>query len=102
VTNNIEYDVKSIHRSKLRTDKPNAVLRRGKTICGGYADLITAMNQEVGIPAQTIIGYYKDWKFDEGDKFFIPNHAWNAIQLNNKWHYIDATAGAGFTSLQPN
>jgi len=102
VTNNIEYDVKSIHRSKLRTDKPNAVLKRGKTICGGYADLITAMCKETGMRAQTIIGYYKDWKFDEGDKFFIPNHAWNAVQIENKWYYIDATAGAGFTSLEPN
>ncbi len=102
VTNNIEYDVKSIHRSKLRTDKPNAVLKRGKTICGGYADLITAMCKESGIRAQTIIGYYKDWKFDEGDKFFIPNHAWNAVLLDKKWHYIDATAGAGYTSLEPN
>lgn len=102
VTHNIKYDVKSIHRSKLRTDKPNEVLKRGKTICGGYADLVTAMCKEVGIRAQTIIGYYKDWKFDEGDKFFIPNHAWNAVSIDNKWQYIDATAGAGYTTLQPN
>lgn len=102
VTHNIDYDVKSIHRSKLRTDKPNEVLKRGKTICGGYADLVTAMCKEVGIRAQTILGYYKDWKFDDGDKFFIPNHAWNAVLVNNKWEYLDATAGAGYTTLSPN
>ncbi len=101
VTHNIAYDVKSIYHSKLRTDKPNVVLKRGKTICGGYSDLVTAMCKEVGIRAQTIIGYYKDWKFDEGDKFFIPNHAWNAVLIDNKWEYIDATAGAGYTSLAP-
>ena len=102
VTHQIDYDVKSIHRAKLRSDKPNQVLKRGKTICGGYADLITAMCNEVGVRALTIIGYYKDWKFDEGDKFFIPNHAWNAVMLDNKWEYLDATAGAGYTSLEPN
>ncbi len=102
ITHNISYDVKSIHHAKLRSDKPNQVLKRRKTICGGYADLLTAMCKEVGIQSQTIEGYYKDWKFDEGDKFFKPNHAWNAVMLNNKWEYIDATAGAGFTSLEPN
>ena len=64
ITNNISYDVKSIHQAKLREDKPNKVLKRKKTICGGYADLLTAMCSEVGIRAQTIEGYYKDWKFD--------------------------------------
>ena len=102
ITYNISYDVKSIHNAKLRADKPNQVLKRKKTICGGYADLLTAMCTEMGIKAQTIEGYYKDWKFDEGDKFFKPNHAWNAVMINNKWEYLDATAGAGFTSLEPN
>lgn len=102
ITHNIAYDVKSLDQAKLREDKPNQVLKRKKTICGGYADLLTAMCTEVGIHAQTIEGYYKDWKFDEGDKFFNPNHAWNAVMINKKWEYIDATAGAGFTSLEPN
>lgn len=102
VTYNIAYDVKSVQHAKLRTDKPNEVLKRRKTICGGYADLITAMCKEMGIRAQTITGYYKNHEFDEGDKFFKPNHAWNAVMINNQWEYIDATAGAGFITLAPN
>lgn len=102
VTNNIAYDVKSVENAKLRADKPNEVLKRKKTICGGYANLITAMCKEMGIRAQTITGYYKNHEFDEGDKFFKPNHAWNAVMIDNHWEYIDATAGAGYTTLAPN
>ncbi len=29
----------------------------------------------------------------------IPNHAWNAVKLNNKWYLCDATWSSGYIDM---
>lgn len=101
ITHNIRYDVKALQRGSLKTDKPATVLRKRKTLCGGYAELYAAMCREAGLAAMVIDGYAKDWMFDNGDKFYIPRHAWNAVRTEYGWQLVDATWGAGGLSQSP-
>ncbi|HEY9178375.1 MAG TPA: hypothetical protein VIN07_11815, partial [Flavipsychrobacter sp.] len=51
--------------------------------------------------AVRITGYVKDWKFDNGDKFYIPRHEWCAVMIDRRWELVDPTIGAGGISRAP-
>lgn len=72
-----------------------AVLRDGKTICEGFSNAFTALCRAQGIPAvvefgigfadynemTTRIPVAEDWA----------DHAWAAVFLGGKWHFVDPT-----------
>lgn len=101
ITHNIKYDVKAMQQGRLKEEDPKKVFKQRKGMCGGYSLLFAAMCNEVGIKAIMIDGYSKDWMFDDGDKLYIPRHAWNVVYVDQRWRLVDATWGAGGLSQEP-
>ncbi len=52
------------------------LITTGKSICGGYSDIISIYLNVLGI---------------QNYKITSPNHVWNLIKLNDKWYHLDAT-----------
>ena len=102
VTSHIRYDVKAFSNYRDKIYTPNQVLKRRKAVCQGYSDLLNAMCNDIGIKAQVIDGYGKSFEYDEGDQFFNPMHAWNAVEIDGEWKLIDATWSAGFLTQKRN
>ncbi len=49
-----------------------------KAVCQGYAEAYADLAKRAGIQAVVITSRYN-------------NHAWNAVNLNNNWYYVDCT-----------
>jgi len=96
VTHNIQYDVSFLQKfPKPIEDKAIHALKTGKAVCEGYSELFALLCRDAGLQAVTIEGYSKDWIFNNGDRFYIPRHAWAAVKIDGKWELVDATWGAG-------
>ncbi|MES2704172.1 MAG: transglutaminase-like domain-containing protein [Bacteroidota bacterium] len=96
ITHNIKYDIQGMQNIDRDPDKiVEKALKERKAICEGYAMLFTEMCREAGLKAVTLDGYSKDWTSDNGDKLYIPRHAWCAVLINGKWQLADPTWGAG-------
>ncbi|MBN3325545.1 KY peptidase, partial [Atractosteus spatula] len=96
VTHNIEYDVEGFHNPGLRCGAAEEVLRTGKGVCGGYASLFQKMCSLAGIKCVEVSGYSKGYGYQQGMHFTgQSDHAWNAVVLEEKWHLLDSTWGAG-------
>lgn len=96
ITHNIKYDVSFLQKfPKPIEDKAIHALKTGKAVCEGYSELFALLCRDAGLQAVTIEGYSKDWIFNNGDRFYIPRHAWAAVKINGKWELVDATWGAG-------
>lgn len=50
------------------------------------------------VQTERINGYSKGFNYVDGKRFTDtnPNHAWNAVYLDNNWWLLDATWGAGY------
>jgi hypothetical protein len=70
------------------------VLDRRVAVCDGYARLFTALCDEAGIRSEVIVGYASTGNAKPGR--FSVNHYWNAVQLEGKWHLLDATWASGY------
>lgn len=55
-----------------------------KAVCAGIARAITLLLEEMDIPCKTVIGYQAGI-----------GHAWNLVQLDEQWYFLDATADLG-------
>lgn len=96
IASTIEYDTslrldrklqKQIYISEEKIIQ--AVLKRRKALCGGYAFLFQALCKEVGIKAEVIHGYSK--KYIPTSKKRKIDHTWNAVKLNGSWKLLDIT-----------
>lgn len=116
ISENIEYDVKlyrmtishdydarllpgKAKRWKKRFDKlykRHTILNR-MTICEGYAWILETMCREAGLSCVSVSGHVrtKDSKIGVRAK---PNHAWNAIKIDNKWYLSDPTWASGWVN----
>lgn len=83
--------------SELKRELFKKLLKRKKTICSGYAYLFKAMCDVINIESKIIYGFGRTADITYFD-FDFPNHAWNAVKINDKWYLCDATWAAG-TSL---
>lgn len=59
-------------------------LKDDLAICGGYAQALQALYEQVGIPCLTVSG---QWNGE--------NHMWNLVRLDGEWRYCDATSDRG-------
>lgn len=101
ITHNIEYDIKAAKDPDRPPAAVQDVLKNKKAVSDGYALLFEEMCEAVGLEAVRIDGYAKDWKFDNGDKFYIPRHEWCAVMIDRRWELVDPTIGAGGISHAP-
>ena len=74
VVNNTVYDEnnKSTSYSSYAYD----LITTGKSICGGYSDIMSIYLNKLGL-----LNY----------KITSPNHVWNFVNLDNTWYHIDVT-----------
>ena len=82
-------------RKLIRQKKINKVYRTGKGVCEDYSYLFQAMCRVAGIKTAYITGKIRVSPQRIGYFPKYNNHAWNAIQINGKWHLIDVTWAAG-------
>lgn len=95
IAENISYDVQAFLKGILKQYSPEEVLQKRKAVCQGYSGLFKALCEEVGIQCEMIPGYSKGYGYVSRNSFTNSDHAWNAVYLNNKWHLLDVTWGAG-------
>ncbi|MDE6148905.1 MAG: hypothetical protein K2F81_02260 [Ruminococcus sp.] len=84
IVSNSEYDTANLgifHEHSQNSDNPYGVLINGKSICTGYATTFKMFMDMFEIP--NIIVYAEDDNRDD--------HAWNMVQLDNDWYYVDVT-----------
>lgn len=96
IIHNIKYDVgkwMSCDYSKTSTKR---ILFKRKAVCTGYTELFNELCKYAKIQSVFISGYSKSEYTDIGDKFYLDEHTWNAVYLNNEWRLIDACWDAGF------
>jgi len=85
----IEYDTAALNNKRINQNNKD-ILQREKAICWGYATLLKALCEEVGIPVNIITGYVK-LGLVQPPFLKYPNHAWNAVEIDGKWRLVDAT-----------
>lgn len=82
---NIYYDKPVSMRTSPRvkdgvdTQSPENVLDNKRAVCEGYSNLFQALCWAQKIPCVCVLG-------DAGEQ-----HAWNAVQLDGKWLWVDST-----------
>ena len=82
--------------SKFKNVLFKKLLRKKRTICTGYAYLFKEMCALADIKALMINGFGRTATVDF-EKLVMPNHTWNAVQLNNKWYLCDPTWSTGIS-----
>ncbi|MDX2301635.1 MAG: transglutaminase domain-containing protein [Microscillaceae bacterium] len=75
------------------------LLKEQKTVCTVYAYLLKELASFADIDCKIIDGYGRTIAANIGEPG-IPNHSWNAVQLNNKWYLCDATWSSGGFNIQ--
>ena len=96
VCENITYDANSSGDSANQL--PQNVLKTGKAVCDGYAQVTQALLISIDIPCAFITGYSpgnnEDYLHDNSNLFMdYPNHAWNAAYIDGRWVLIETTWG---------
>jgi hypothetical protein len=106
VADHIAYDTKSFFADITPPGGVGIenVLKRGSSVCSGYARLFQAMARQAGFPAEVVPGYSRQaWGATDSDPFveedsLKPNHAWNAVQIQGQHYLLDTTWDAGWVS----
>ncbi|MEM6989392.1 MAG: transglutaminase domain-containing protein [Myxococcota bacterium] len=87
VADRIAYDVPAFETMTFPPQDAATVLRSGKGVCAGYAQLVKALGEAAGLEVVVVVGKTRYW----GDL----GHAWNAAKAGGKWYLLDATWDAG-------
>jgi hypothetical protein len=97
VAGHITYDVEGFRSGHPGDLSPEAVLRRGRSVCEGYAGLVKALGEAMGLEVRVVSGWSKGYGYSPGQRFDGPtNHAWDAVRIDGRWRLMDATWGAGY------
>lgn len=100
VAEHIVYDVVSLRSGNIKACTPDETLKKKKAVCQGYADLLKAISDGLGIKCEVVSGYSKGGDYKPGDHFTKTDHAWNAAQFDGKWFLFDATWAAGYLNAK--
>ncbi len=97
ITSNISYDNELRLNPRLQkefyTSEENVikkVLERKMALCGGFAFLFKSLCENVGVSAEVVHGFTKDFS-GKIQKNKQPNHTWSTVKLNGQWQLIDLT-----------
>jgi hypothetical protein len=100
VAHHIAYDVAFLNGDTTHSYAPEQVLQSRVAICGGYADLFTALATRMNLVATTVIGHVHV----DASKPRPPalgadgGHAWNVYRAAGIMHIADPCWGAGTVS----
>ncbi|MBA6155618.1 transglutaminase [Tenacibaculum sp. S7007] len=81
--------------NEIKNEIVDKTLTTRKAVCEGYAQTVAKICNLLNIENEVIKGYVRNSLNDINNVRNITNHAWNAIKINDKWIYIDATWAAG-------
>ncbi len=117
VCENIENDYGLYKRNKVKReklkDRPEELskwnkefnlivlkhlIKRQQTVCTGYAYLVKELAYHAGINCEIVNGYGRTIEANIGGDG-IPNHSWNAVELNKKWYLCDPTWSSGSINI---
>lgn len=94
---NVIYDADSFLAGDIPPQSAENTFRSKLAVCAGYAMLFQTLCDFNNLQCIHISGYAKGAGFDPAKPLLKgSNHAWNAICLNDEWHMIDSTWGAGY------
>ena len=96
MTNNIQYDYKTYLSTDINIKNKRSILKKRKALCYDYSMLFKQLCEYSGIRAEIVTGYTKNPNVDICDTFFLGDHAWNAVYINERWYLLDITWDAGF------
>jgi hypothetical protein len=96
IAENIVYDDAGYNSGKYGFNDANEVLRQRKGVCDDYADLFKAMAESAGLACEKVTGWSKGYGYVDGAKMDKPDHAWNAVFVDDEWHLMDVTWAAGY------
>jgi hypothetical protein len=90
----VAYDVASYNAGRYPDQSAETVLRTGKGVCAGYANLMKALGEVTGDEIVVVTGDSRK----RGGEISGEGHAWNAAKLGDRWYLIDATWDAGYVN----
>lgn len=73
------------------------VLREKVAICDGYSRLFKTLCDYSNIKSEIVTGYIR-WYSDAIGEQTKRIHAWNAVQIDNKWYLLDVTWASGYSN----
>lgn len=88
-------------KQSFRRKSYRKLLKSKTTVCTGYAYLVKELATMADINCKIIHGYGRT-PSNNIDILGMPNHSWNAVQLNNRWYLCDATWSSGEFDVQKN
>ncbi len=91
VADRVVYDVASLTPGNRAPQDAGTVFSSRRGVCEGYARLLVAMGEAANERIVYLVGNARD----EEDQISGIGHAWNAVQIENRWYLIDATWDAG-------
>lgn len=94
IAHNINYNVQDYLSKNFSSTTPEQTLQSRIAVCSGYSVLYQALTKAMGLKSVVIEGYAKGIGYGLGDITDV-NHAWNAVQINSIWYFVDVTWGAG-------
>lgn len=85
-----EYMIERCNYDETAKNNQNILssLVGNQTVCAGYAKGIQFILNEMGIPCSYIVGKEVGSESEEDT-----SHAWNMVELDNDYYYLDATWG---------
>ena len=93
ITMHIDYDWEAAENDKRINHFTNDILQRKLALCFGYAQLFEEMCDLQGIKSHRVNGYAKSIDSTQVN-LQVPNHSWNAVQIDQEWYLLDATWGS--------
>nr|XP_011431183.2 kyphoscoliosis peptidase isoform X1 [Crassostrea gigas] len=99
IANNIRYDTEAFFSGHYGSMDAKSVLKAGKAVCSGYANLFEALCTIAGLPVKVIAGFSKGYSYS-AENPFTPltktDHAWNVVRVDGQWQFVECTWGAGY------
>lgn len=92
---------KMIKQRKFKEELAAKTLKTKKGVCEGYATLYELTAGKMGLEAVIVPGTSKSHPTHIGKQPGASDHAWNAVKIDDKWHLIDVTWGAGTVTGSP-
>lgn len=87
---------------KFKANLLSKLLVSKKTVSHGYAILVEHLCQKVDIEAHIITGNLKTDPSQIGNANLDTNHAWNVININGEWKFLDVTLASGYVYSNSN
>ena len=95
IATNVKYDLSMLNAPKSYRNSQelvDEVLIRRQGVCQNYAELFHACCKAVGVKSYVIVGYTRD----SLGRVSSLGHAWNAVEIDNTYRFIDVAWAAGY------